>query len=293
MEDYIFIDNWVLDSLKEQRFADSLRKYIIDNNYTVLLSSLSLVELYNPGWKDSDGPERMQYATAFYARVPSVIVDPNDVWSDEVDNGLDTIQQLPIRLDLREIDEALREETLLKFLRSDQIFLDQGKDIREWARSYSKVKEMWLINVEEIIANALEDDYLARDSKGKLCNFNENKELFLYSLDMRLVPEEKVNGILDYQMRKRTKNSAFKVSSVRMASLVFWYLYVKVDPANRVKTNGSDVGDLYHLSLLPYCKAFTADKSMSRLLRRIKEPCVPLGCRVFSKPDLLKVLKLK
>ncbi len=293
MTKFIFIDNWVLGSLQEPGFFDALRKYILDNNYTVLFSSFSLVELYNPGWQNSNGPERTQHAVKFYSSVPCAVVDPFDVWKEEIKNKLDTIGQLPIRLDLRDLDDEFREETLLRFLRADPLFLDQGKDIREWVKNYNEIKKTWLVDVERIIDNALKDGYLERDCMGKLCKFNEHKELFLYSLDMRHAPREEVDGILEYQVSKRRRQKVVKISSVRMASLIFWYLYVKIDPANKVKPQNSDIGDLYHLSLLPYCKAFTADKSMCRLVRRIKEPCVPIGCRVFSKPELLKVIGLK
>lgn len=293
MTKFIFIDNWVLGSLQEPGFFDALKKYILDNNYTVLFSSFSLVELYNPGWQNSSGPERTQHAVKFYASVPCAVVDPSDVWKEEIKNRLDTIDQLPIRLDLRYLDDALREEALLRFMRADPLFLDQGKDIREWVRNYNEIKKTWLVDVEKIIDNALNDGYLECDCMGKLCKFNEHKELFLYLLDMRHAPHEEVGAIVEYQVSKRRKQKVAKISSVRMASLIFWYLYVKIDPANKVKAQNSDIGDLYHLSLLPYCKAFTADKSMSRLVRRIKEPCVPIGCRVFSKPELLKVIGLK
>ncbi len=292
MAKYIFIDNWVLGSLQEPGFFDALKKYVLDNSYTVLLSSLSLVELYNPGWRSSNGPERTQYAVKFYSSVPCVVVDPSHVWNAEISNRLDPIEKLPILLDLRELDEW-REETLLSFLRADDLFLEQGKDIREWAENYHKIKENWLFDVDDIINHAYSVGNLERDSMGKLCRLKEHKELFLYSLDLRHAPPECVDEILSYQIEKRKNNKSIKVSSLRMSSLVFWYLYVSIDPANKVKNQGSDIGDLYHLSLLPYCKAFTADKSMYRLLRRIKEPCTPIGCRVLTKPDLLKAVGLK
>lgn len=290
---FIFIDNWVLSSLQEPGFFDALKKYILDNNFTVLFSSLSLVELYNPGWQNSNGPERTQNAVKFYASVPCAVVDPLDVWKAEIKNRLDTIDQLPIRLDLRDLDDELREETLLRFLRADPLFLDQGKDIREWVKNYNEIKNTWLVHVEKIIDNALRDGYLERDSLGKLCKLNQYKDLFLYSLDMRHALSEEVDAILEYQVNKRRKQKVVKVSAIRMTSLIYWYLYVKIDPVNKVKVQNSDIGDLYHLSLLPYCKAFTADKSMCRLVRRIKEPCVPIGCRVLSKPELLKAIGLK
>jgi hypothetical protein len=66
-----------------------------------------------------------------------------------------------------------------------------------------------------------------------------------------------------------------KLTAVRFASLIFWYLYVNVDPSNRIKHQPSDIGDIYHLSLLPYCEAFTVDKPMQRLLQRIDYPVDP------------------
>lgn len=127
------------------------------------------------------------------------------MWKEEIENNLDTIDQLPIQLDLRELDDEFHEEALLRFLRADPLFLDQGKDIREWVKNYNEIKKTWLVYVDKIIDNALKDGYLERDCMGKLCNFNDHKELFLYSLDMRHAPHEDVDEILDYQVSKRIK----------------------------------------------------------------------------------------
>ncbi|MGL6537924.1 hypothetical protein ACSZNU_03440 [Aeromonas hydrophila] len=64
------------------------------------------------------------------------------MWKEEIENNLDTIDQLPIQLDLRELDDEFREEALLRFLRADPLFLDQEKDIREWVKITTKSKKM-------------------------------------------------------------------------------------------------------------------------------------------------------
>ncbi len=252
-----------------------------------------MVELYNPGWQDAQGVDRTQMASKFYSSVPCVVVNPSDVWDAEIKNHLDPLDDLPTLLDLREIDDAWREEAVLSFLRTDSLYLQQGKNIREWADTYRQLKERWLYDVDEIIDHACSIGNLARDSQGRLIHLADKKELFLFSLDLRRAPSQEVDAIIGHQVKRRLQRGSMSLSSVRLSSLVFWYLYVDIDPSNKVRTQGSDIGDLYHLSLLPYCNAFTVDKSMHQLLMRIKEPFKPIQCKVLTKPGLKKAIGLE
>lgn len=295
MKNYIFIDNWVCSYLRKPYFFDTLKNYILANQYTVLLSSLSLVELYNPGWKKSSEADRTQLAVSFYSSVPCVIVYPPHVWDAELQNCLDPVDELPYLLDLRDIDDKWRKEALLRFLRADDLYVSQSKDIRVWVENYCKIKEKWLSDVDDIIEHAIENGNLERSNSGSLCNLSDKKEMFLLSLDLRLAPPENIDKILShYVQQTRQRTTIQRLSSVRMSSLVFWYLYVDIDPSNKIKMQGSDIGDIFHLSLIPYCKTFTLDKSMNRLIQRVKdkEPYAPIGCRLLTKSALLKLLGL-
>lgn len=290
MARYIFIDNWVLGSLAESGFQDALVRYINDNGYVVALTTLSLTELYNPGWRDSTGTDRTVHAVNFFSQVPCVVVNPRLVWEAEVGNNLDPVTEPPVLLELESVDPSWRKEALVRLLRADDLYTSQGHDIRRWDENYKELKSAWLAEAERIIAEACTSGNLERNEKGKLVQLAAHKELFLFSLDFRHAPAERFSSILNHQVGKRQQGRPVALSSVRLSSLLFWYLYVDIDPANKVRHQGSDIGDVFHLSLLPYCAVFTADKSMHRLLERIKEPVAPLQCQVLTKPRLRDVL---
>lgn len=290
MARYIFIDNWVLGLLGESGFQEVLVQYIKDNGYVVALTTLTFTELYNPGWRESSGPDRTVRAVDFLSQVPCVIVNPRLVWEAEIGNNLEPVTELPVLLALESVDARWRKEALLRLLRADELYVSQGHDIRRWEENYKALKSGWLAEVGHVIAEACASGNLERDGQGRLVQLPAYKEFFLFSLDFRHAPAERISSLLNYQVGMRQQGQPVALSSVRLSSLLFWYLYVDIDPANKVRHQGSDIGDIFHLSLLPYCAMFTADKSMDRLLQRIREPVTPLQCRVLTKPRLREVL---
>jgi len=268
MPKYIYIDNWVLNSLNDQIFEHLLVKFIIENKLVVLLSSFSFIELYNPSWEKYQNCDRVSKAVKIYSKVPCVIVDPQKVWYKELQNKLNKLYQLPIELDLSDMDQELRSEVLLKFLRADEIFLSQGKDIRKWVENYKKIKESWFEDTENIIKNGIDCGYLYRDHSGKYIKLSETKETFLYSFDFRLSNESQVNEILTEHLKMKKNGQLLKMTAVRMSSLLFWYLYIDIDPSNKIKQQKSDIGDIYNMCIIPYSTVFTIDSSMLRLLSR-------------------------
>lgn len=292
MHEYIFLDTWVLSSLTDPAFGRSLGEFLRSNRYTIVLSALCMVELYNPGWANASKEDRTTVAARFCATHPCVVVDPAEVRVAEIANRLEVLPSLPTRLDLQQIAPDLREEILVGLWRRDKLFLDQGIDIQQWSRDYHDLKARWLADVQNIINHACHLGNLRRNQKGKLTDLVASKEQFLLSLDLRDAPSEDVDEILAHQVRRRFAGAPVKLGAVRFSSLLFWYSYVEVDPAAQMKREGSDIGDIHHLSLIPYCLAFTADTTMHRMLMRIKEPAVPIRCKVLTKPLLKELLGL-
>jgi hypothetical protein len=77
------------------------------------------------------------------------------------------------------------------------------------------------------------------------------------------------------------------MKGIRVTSLCFYYLYVDVNPSNLVKTQGSDIIDIYHFCLLPYSRYFTVDKSMKRILKRVAKEIDISNCIILT-PESLK-----
>lgn len=286
MSRYIFLDNWVFSLIRDREVEARLIDFVNSNDFTVLLTSLSMVELYNPGWQEAERTERGAVAVRFLASVPCVMVDPLRVWSLEVAAHLKPLRTLPLELDLTQLSPKIREAALLGLSRRDDAFLRQGKDIQAWSLQYKEAKETWLSDVERIVEKACIQGFLKRAKAGGFMELDDTKELFLFSLDFRLAEEPDIDATLaDFLERTRAGRPPL-LTSVRLSSLCFWYSYVDIDRTNQPKRQGSDLGDLYHISLLPYCSAFTTDGTMWRMLKRIREKIVPVRCNLMTKQQL-------
>ncbi len=281
MSKYIFIDNWVLGRLTDKEFCDHVVKYIVSNGYVVILNSLSLTELYNPNWKDGD---RTETAAKFYSLVPCVVVDPAKVKEAEIANNLNRLDELPVEMDLRNIKPEERKKLLLGALRGDPIFLKQGVDISKWDQGYKKEKSEWLSNVDKIIGHAIENKTIKKNKKARKHIGSADKETFLLSLDMREVPPIRFDLVFNYRLSKI--KSLEPCSGTRFSSLLFWYLYVDEDPSNKIKHGGSDIGDIHQMSLIPYCDVFTLDKSMFKLVGRVKSESNISNIQLLTKKQL-------
>jgi hypothetical protein len=273
MQKYIFLDNWVFSYLIRDSFEKGLSVFLKTRGYTVLITTLSLVELYNSQWEAAGDKDRMLKAVQFLSGHPCVIVDPFKVWRAEVLSYPNQLSILPLEFDFQNVSKLQRAEDLLMFLRHDEVFTDPqngiGKDIRVWVDSYDEKKSSWSDNIERIMANACSEGTLKRDQEGRFVDLEQNKELFLLSLDLRVCEQSEIDALFAKIQQSNVRGLPF-FPARRLSSLCFWYDYVNIDEANRLPRRDSDIGDFYHISLIPYCAAFTTDGSMYRLLKRIQ-----------------------
>ena len=77
-----------------------------------------------------------------------------------------------------------------------------------------------------------------------------------------------------------------KMMGARTTSLCFYYAYVNVDPANRIRNKGSDIVDIYHFGLLPYSTAFTVDTDMQRVLKKVSKEIDISHCSILT-PNMI------
>lgn len=277
MPKYLFLDNWALSDYTKGESRSKLSEFIRRNNYTILIDSLSFTELYNPGWKKAVGPDRTARAAELLGQHSCVIVDPQKVWRAEFEAFPAKLEQIPVELSLDDLPN--RALILLRFLRRDKLFLQQGKDVAQWAARYESVKSNWSQDVAHIIEHACKTGALARDARGKFVNLDYYKEAFLRTLDGRHLEhhfnlQEREN--LQVSMEDVKNGVGAQMPAVRASSLYFWHAYIATDRAFTMKRRGSDIGDYYQMSLMPYCSAFTIDTTMDRLVNRV---LVDMGCQ--------------
>jgi len=283
MTKYIFLDNWVLSNYTKGEKLHSLSRFVQENKYTVVIDSLSFVELYNPNWEVAGDDERGIRAVNLLSQHPLVIVDPSKVWISELEGFPRKLETLPTELNLDQLPLSHRTKTLLMFLRRDNVFVAMGKDIVEWSANYERLKQEWQDNVDTIISHALSIGTLKKEGR-KFIDLPLFKEKFLRSLDARHLAEyfdNHENHSLEITMNDMANGLSKDLISIRASSLYFWFSYIDIDKSFLPKRKGSDIGDYYQMSLLPYCTLFTTDTTMGRLAQRtIKE--MNLACRVLD-----------
>jgi hypothetical protein len=283
MSNYVFLDTWVLSEYTKPSKQHLLSDFIRSNNYTVLIDSLSVTELYNPGWREAISEERVSRVTRFLGQHPYAIVDPQDVFKSEIEAFPTRLSSIPIRISSEHLPSHLAAPALVALLRRDPVFLEQGIDIAQWAQHYQTLKAGWLQDIDQITDHACAHATLARNSAGTFINLTAQKEGVLQTLDRRhfshFSPEER--EALGVKIVELVMGATSQLPAVRLSSLYFWYAYVDTDKAYPMKRQGSDIGDFYQMSLIPYCAAFTVDSTMYRLVQRVladvSYPCTTLN----------------
>jgi len=288
---YFFLDSWALSEYSTPRKSAALVSYMATHDYLPVVNSLSLTELFNPGWANAPGVERGERTTSLIADLACSIVDPVVVIRAELRSYPDPLPRMPIQLDLSLIGNHVRREVLLRFLRSDPLFLAQGRDVRKWAASYAAMKQKWSDSLRTILDDAVRKGLLLEDGPTYRFPTPVAREDFLLSLDRRLL------GVLDADEWRAlgrnlidlTLGATRQLPSVRLSSLLFLHTYVEVPSNFQRRVADSDLGDLFHLWIATYCSVVTADTSMKRVLERLRSEA-KLSCDILDPNDLRTVV---
>jgi hypothetical protein len=290
MKKYIFLDNWVYSKLTDPEFERSLTAFITKNDFTIIFTIVSAVELFNPNWTDSGDKDRVERTACFFKNVPCEIIDAAKIQSTEIRNFLTPLKVLPVNFELWRIHPYMRSKEFLNVFRHEYLPSDL-EPMESWSKKYQTDKNNWFATKDYIIADAIANGNLKTDKDGNFVDLEEIKQRFLFSLDLRMADPDEISTILQKLNERADQKKPFELTSARVWSLCFWYLYIDIDNANKIKINPSDLGDLYQLSLLPYCSAFTIDGSMYRLLQRTRDFIVPTTCDLIKSKALEEILK--
>ena len=283
MAKYIFLDNWVLSRLVDVEFANRLSNFIRKRDYAILITRELMAELYNPKWKETGNRDRGFVAANFIGAHPSVIIHPIKVFEAEYLHFPKNINTIPVELDLITIKDELRAKALLGVLRRDSLLLEQGIDIEKWSNDLVQMKRVWLDDVKRIINHAVQNGMLKQDGRGEFIVDSKEKEVALTSLDLRLFDNLDIDLFLKKTLIRKNKTGKLpRLRGTRIISLCHWYAYIEVDKSNKLKQQGSDIVDYYHLSLIPYCSAFTLDTNMSRLLEYVAKDIDISRCDLYT-----------
>ncbi len=287
---YIFLDNWVLADYTKPNLQPNLSKYLEKNQFTVIIDSLSLTELYNPGWRNAPEGDRTARVTDFLSRHPVAIVDPVKLFRAEIENYPNLVHTLPIELDMEILSAEHRKQTLKLLLQGDTLFINQGKDIKIWSQNYEKLKSTWLSDIDNIIEKASQAGILIRDEAGRFTQLETDKEKFLLTLDRRYFAFFDTSEMkeLGTKIVELFLSETSKLPAIRFTSLCFWYAYIQIDKTHLTSRAPSDVGDFYQMSMIPYCTVFTTDNKMQWICSRILDENSQYSCTILNRGDLDK-----
>ncbi|HEY4035664.1 MAG TPA: hypothetical protein VGL94_17035 [Ktedonobacteraceae bacterium] len=283
MPKYIFLDTWVLSDYTKAEYVQKLENFIKSNDYTIVFSGLSMAESYNPGWQGGGIEEQGARVASFLGNQHCVIVRPEKVQKFEGHQFPGQVDTLPIEMDLDTIDSPdERVSEILKVLRRDPALLDEGIDIEQWCREYEAFKKQWLTDVQKIIENSVKQGYLIKTRGDRYkTNSEEKREEFLRSLDWRLANQSTYYSWQDTSIMR----------GIRFTNLCLWHHYISPPPNQIPKKSGSDIGDLFQLSLLPYCNAFTVDTKMAPTVKLALEE-FPCSCQILTHNELKAELQI-
>jgi len=291
MAKYIFLDNWVLSRLVDVEFSNRLSNFIWERDYAILITRELMAELYNSKWKEAGNRDRGFVAASFIGAHPSVIVHPIRLFESEYLHFPKSLNFIPVELDLMTIKNELRVQALLGILRRDPLLLEKGIDIEKWSNDLREMKSTWLDDVKRNIDHALQNGMLKQNEKGEFIVDSAAKEVVLTSLDLRLSNNPDIDSFLNKASIRKSKTGKLpRLRGTRITSLCQWYTYIEIDRANKLKQQGSDIVDYYHLGLVPYCSAFTVDTNMHRLLGYVAQDIDISHCDLYSPKTLDDVI---
>jgi hypothetical protein len=283
MPKYIFLDTWVLSNYTTAAYGQRLAHFIKSNGYTIVFNGLSMAESHNEGWEGGGIEERSARVASFLGNQHCVVIEPEEVWKSEGSRFPNQLDTVPVQLDLNTIhspDERVSE--ILAVLRRRQDLLNEGIDVGQWKAKLKPLKNQWLEDVQRIIENGINQGYLIKTANDRYKTDNkEKREEFLRSLDWRLANQSTYYSWQDTSIMR----------GIRLSNLCLWYRYISPPRGQLPKKTGSDIGDIFQLSLLPYCNAFTVDTKMAPTVKLALEE-LPCSCQILTHNELKAELQI-
>jgi hypothetical protein len=285
---YIFIDTFAIEQLTRECYEE-LGFYLYENELTILVSPMLLVEYFSPMLQRNDRTER---AVWLLLENDFVIANQTSLMEAEEESYPNGLSNLPI---------AFNSATgLQKMADKDQFQLfyallhhgipDTSYDIKSWAEKHHAEKQNWEQHILEILKNA-----------EKTCTI-KNKQAFTESLDLRLCDDmmkavEDLNhpenhDELFYQQisklhRINEQHDTAIMRGIHLSSLIMWYDYVIA----KKKIKPSDGADIMHALLYPYCDVVVADASRVDCIRRVqREDGLYRKLKIFNKAEFKQLM---
>lgn len=292
---YLIADAWLLSQYTHGSLANKLSSFLIEQDLTVAIDSYALVELFNPDWSHIPFLGRTRYVSEFLVDHAAILVNPQEVLLAEARSYPTPLQSIPISADLSAMNWSVRDWLIKGLFRREKDLVHLGLDFGKWHLDYKNAKDSWPSNVKSIINHAVSNGLLIKGNDGSIDIDESDKDAFLRSLDQRFLrvefhrdaPYEEFNKLAD-NIEDLYMGGTSRLPAVRLTSLAFWHAYVQLDKAFIMHPKGSDLGDIYRMTLLPYCDYFTLDKSMGRVLSRVlmdlPQSANILGPAIFRNP---------
>lgn len=240
----LFLDTFILtDAGEDKEFANQLIEYILRDNWTLTLNTMSLIEVYGR-------QQCLEGFLEFLVKVPFVIVgDFLKILEAEV-LAYPAAAALPIGY----CSSSCPNKEILK----QAIHINLVDKIAPYSESYRARQK----GCHE--AMLLRRDSFMRDLRTKPGKFN--KWLFLQSDILETLYKEHRDFVLKFKKRSEyIQIELFKSALIQSLSIYVEY-YIQRKNGKR-----SDVGDFFHLPLIPYVSMAVLDKEKVNLIDKIRK----------------------
>jgi hypothetical protein len=265
--EFIFIDTFALIELTRD-YYDQLLKYLKQKELYLLVTPTLLIEYHSPIIEEDD---RITRAVKLFNDHQFVIANQDILYQLEEETYPLMVNQLPIQLrsdvTLTHLSPEDRATILYQLLHNG--IPEAGYNLNSWAANFKAIKANWEQDVERIVEHATEHGHI------------QNKQELTESLNLRWCLRMEEAGLnisdplkQDEQFVKYitklsgifNRHDSDVLQGIHLTSLIIWYDYIIAN--KRIKN--SDLGDIYHAMMYPYCKVVIADNSRVDCLHQIQ-----------------------
>ena len=121
---------------------------------------------------------------------------------------------------------------------------------------------------------------------------DNSQEVMLHRMDIVLAKglrKKKYNQSEEHALDFAKKHLRHMYTPIRCTSLAKYFTYVDTSSGGNRTVKGSDMVDILRMTLLPYCRYFTVDKSMKHIATKVIDR-LGIECELLNSSDLVALL---
>ncbi|MCD4829613.1 MAG: hypothetical protein K8R90_09335 [Candidatus Cloacimonetes bacterium] len=282
MADYIFLDTSVLlHFTNDPSNSEKLSRFIHNNDLSIMLNEYSFIELYNPN-KGHSKSDRVDRICQFLSKHPLYIIETEKLWKMAIIMLPSQSYELPTLFPFPQSSPEEKRRILIGFLRAENWWLKRHPDldIRGLNKRYRRPRKRTFM--EFILTEYTEFIKGCEDKPIEEILITDCISIAKQAFDAAPIPNF-LSALL--YIKQLSDSDLLQALPLHCIALANWYAYGEKDKGYTHKIQESDCADVIHLSLLPFCKVFTIDKTMARIAVKVANK-LGLSAQVLNHAEL-------